>query len=132
LLSKLQRSFTVLGLEKALEIDVAARCQQLLRDGSMPLDGGDVERHGTTLQLKINVTASFNELLRDGRIPMLRGDVERRAPIYFLPEINVAARFNQLLRNGSMPILGGDVEINLQRASISCFVTNAYPFATAK
>ena len=63
-LSSLQCSKTV----HRLEINVAARGKKLLRDGSMPLMGRDVER--PNLLMKINVAASFNQLLRDGRIRM--------------------------------------------------------------
>ncbi len=76
-LSKLQRSFTVLCLEKALEIDVAARCQQLLRDGRMPVVGREVEGCAPILLLNINVTASFNQLFCDGGMTFFGSGVER-------------------------------------------------------
>jgi hypothetical protein len=58
-----------------LEINVAARCKKQLRDGSMPVNGRDVEGSVPMLYLKINVTASFNQLLRDGSMSILGGDV---------------------------------------------------------
>jgi hypothetical protein len=54
-----------------LKINVAASFDQLLRDSSMPIGGGNEERSGPNLVLKIYVTASFNQLLCDGHIPIL-------------------------------------------------------------
>jgi hypothetical protein len=49
-----------------LKIDVTESCNELLRDGRMPIYGREVERRAPILLLKIEVTSSCNELFRDG------------------------------------------------------------------
>ena len=57
-LSKSQRSKAALRLE----IDVTARCKEMLRDGFMSIVGRGMEGSVPIICLKINVTASSKKL----------------------------------------------------------------------
>jgi hypothetical protein len=115
-----------------LKVHAAATFNQLLRDGSMPLMGRDVERCGTILQLKIDITASCNELFRLGRILIYGREVHRRVSILQLKidvTMTVTASSDEPFRCGLLPVTclffpyqRGDAGVshalsNLQRSS---------------
>jgi hypothetical protein len=58
-----------------LKIDVTASCNELLRDGLMPIIGREVEGGAPEPFLKIDVTAGSKELLRDGHMSVKGRDV---------------------------------------------------------
>jgi hypothetical protein len=60
-LSNLQCSCAIKAILIFLEVDVAARSKELLRDGHLPFYRRVVERSGPILLLNIDVTASFND-----------------------------------------------------------------------
>ncbi len=70
---------------------------QLLRDGSMPILSGSVDRCGTILLLHINNTACFNQLLSDGSMSIVCSVEEWRGPTRVLgvDEVQPASRRQQ-------------------------------------
>ena len=69
-------------------------------DCGVPRELSNVQRSVTVIRLEINVTARWKKQLRDGSIPIVPRDLEHGGQILLL-------------------------KINVQRASISCFVTDA-------
>jgi hypothetical protein len=104
-LSNLHRISAIL----ILEVDVAARSNELRCDGRMPITGRVVESRSPTVLLKIDVTSSSNQLFRDGLMPFLGREVERCGSNISL-KMDVTASCNEQLRHSRMPCLGSPVE----------------------
>ena len=123
-----------------LKINVAASCNQLVRDASMSILGCSGERCIPIVCRNICVAASFNQLLRDASMSILGRDEQRCGPRLIILSIDVTAGFNELLRTAACPFWAamssgvapqGSWGSTLQRASINCFVTLACPFFAA-
>ena len=118
-LSNLQRSISeheyTIPEYTNLQVDLAARFKELLRDGRITVRGSVVERRPPFLGLKIDVTARCNQMHRHVSMPWLFStnnlshDVERSSAM-LSREINVTVSCNEQLCHGAMTAICREVE----------------------
>ena len=101
--------------EPNLKIDVAASCNQLLRDWRKAFKCRAVERRETILLRKIESCSSADELLRDNCMPISKkpitmGRVVERSSTSLVLKMDITVRCKKLFPDGMKLSQGRDVE----------------------